>query len=142
MASNHTAHFGLNQWAATDPVVREDFNQDNARIDMAMAGFGNCRIATGTYVGTGKNGSENPNSLDFADTLGEAPTLLIVSSTNNSYMLVTKGTVSRYVDPTQENYNQDTRFTWTETGVSWYCPSSTDYQMNLLDTVYTYVAIL
>ena len=36
MASNHTANFGLNQWAATDPVVREDFNADNASIEEAL----------------------------------------------------------------------------------------------------------
>ena len=32
MASNHTANFGLNQWAATDPVLREDFNEDNQTL--------------------------------------------------------------------------------------------------------------
>ena len=37
MASNHTAQFGLSQWAATDPVRREDFNEDNRKIEEALA---------------------------------------------------------------------------------------------------------
>ena len=37
MASNQTSNYGLNQWAATDKVLREEFNQDNAKIDTALA---------------------------------------------------------------------------------------------------------
>ena len=36
MASGQTSNYGLNQWAAEDPVLREDFNQDNAKIDQAV----------------------------------------------------------------------------------------------------------
>ena len=36
MASNQTANYGLNQWEATDQVVRADFNADNAKIDAAL----------------------------------------------------------------------------------------------------------
>ena len=31
-----TSNFNLNQWAATDPIRREDFNADNAAIDAAI----------------------------------------------------------------------------------------------------------
>ena len=34
----------------------EDFNADNAKIDAAMAGFGNCKIEFGTYTGDGTVG--------------------------------------------------------------------------------------
>ena len=37
MASNQTSNYGLNQWTATDKVLREEFNQDNAKIDGALA---------------------------------------------------------------------------------------------------------
>ena len=37
MASNHTQHYGLCQWEATDAVLRTDFNQDNAKIEAALA---------------------------------------------------------------------------------------------------------
>ena len=48
MASSYTEHFQLNQWAAEDPVLREDFNADNAKLDKVIP-----RIVTGTYTGDG-----------------------------------------------------------------------------------------
>lgn len=33
---NTTTNFGLNQWEATDRVMREDFNRDNVKIDQAI----------------------------------------------------------------------------------------------------------
>ena len=35
-STNKTANIHLNQWAASDPVLREDFNADNAAIDAAF----------------------------------------------------------------------------------------------------------
>lgn len=39
MASNYTEHYGLCQWEATDQVRREEFNQNNAKIDEALVGI-------------------------------------------------------------------------------------------------------
>lgn len=39
MASNYTEKYHLSQWAASDPVLREDFNADNAKIEAALAGL-------------------------------------------------------------------------------------------------------
>lgn len=36
-SSNKTAKLGLNQWAASDPVLREDFNADNQALEAAFA---------------------------------------------------------------------------------------------------------
>ena len=36
MASGKTENYGLNQWEATDQVVRLDFNSDNEKIDAAL----------------------------------------------------------------------------------------------------------
>lgn len=36
MASGQTSNYKLNQWAAEDPVLRTDFNQDNAKLDAAI----------------------------------------------------------------------------------------------------------
>ena len=38
MASNYTTNYGLCQWEATDQFVRSEFNQDNQKIDAALAG--------------------------------------------------------------------------------------------------------
>lgn len=37
MASNYTEKYGLCQWEATDAVLRTDFNEDNAKIEAALA---------------------------------------------------------------------------------------------------------
>lgn len=36
-STNKTANLHLNQWTADDPVLREDFNADNAAIDAAFS---------------------------------------------------------------------------------------------------------
>ena len=36
MASNQTSNYGLNQWEATDQVLRTDFNSDNLKVDTAL----------------------------------------------------------------------------------------------------------
>lgn len=36
MASNYTEHYGLCQWQPEDQFVREEFNQDNKKIDTAL----------------------------------------------------------------------------------------------------------
>ena len=36
MSNNHTTNYNLNQWEATDKVLRTDFNEDNAKIDAAL----------------------------------------------------------------------------------------------------------
>ena len=39
MAANQTTNYQLNQWEATDQVLRTDFNADNAKVDAALAGL-------------------------------------------------------------------------------------------------------
>lgn len=36
MPTNFTENYHLSQWEATDPVLREDFNADNLKIDEAL----------------------------------------------------------------------------------------------------------
>lgn len=35
-SSSKTAHLRLNQWSSGDPILRTDFNMDNAKLDMAV----------------------------------------------------------------------------------------------------------
>lgn len=37
MSTNHTTNYNLCQWEPTDPVVRTDFNADNARLEAALS---------------------------------------------------------------------------------------------------------
>ena len=61
-----TSNYQLNQWEKTDRILMEDFNEDNRKIDealaeekaaretltAAMAMYGNCKIEYGSYTGT------------------------------------------------------------------------------------------
>ena len=105
MATNQTANYDLNQWLSTDQVLRTDFNADNAKLDAALAEKADQsaldalavskaeqsvvdalsaqvaampRIAAGTYVGTGTSDSSGPCRLDFTDSLGRPPQLVVV----------------------------------------------------------------
>ena len=51
MASNYTEHYRLCQWDAADQVLREEFNQDNKKIDGALATIP--QLVFGSYVGNG-----------------------------------------------------------------------------------------
>ena len=68
MSTNHTRNYDLCQWEASDKVLREDFNADNAKIDAALGSHatqiaqalttagnafspGKLPVVTGSYVG-------------------------------------------------------------------------------------------
>ena len=96
MASNHTTNYNLNQWEATDKVLRTDFNADNAKIDAALAGLagtaaehttaiaglGNCAVEHQSYTGTGAG----TKTLTFAH-----PPMLVVIMTNNVLFVAVRG---------------------------------------------------
>ncbi len=155
-ATNVTEHYGLNQWVASDPVSRQDFNADNLAVDTALAALGtavNARAAavTGTYSGTGGYGSLSPNSLTF----GFVPKLLFIvnSKASGAYMqLIIPGAYSYGLNSSGSSASTVTnnlntaathRMQTTLSGktVSWYSTVSAKAQMNEADAVYHYVAI-
>ena len=50
----YTKNYHLNQGEPTDRVLREDFNEDNRKIEEALNGKNG--IVLGTYIGDGANG--------------------------------------------------------------------------------------
>ena len=130
-STNKTNHLALNQWAAEDPVLREDFNSDNAKIDAALAsmstqladliaGAGNCRIGTGSYVGTGTVGINSKNTLIFDG----KPAWVLVFDPNYGGTMHILGemaanalTVFRYSGSAYGN----NIVTWGDNAVNWYC---------------------
>lgn len=52
---NKTAAYQLNQWEPEDDFLRTDFNEDNARLEAALAGLekDKCHIRAGYYYGNG-----------------------------------------------------------------------------------------
>lgn len=99
MASNYTENYGLCQWEATDQVRREEFNQDQAKIDEALkaladkntalesaitivsAGAGNCQMELITYTGTGNYGEGKPTKVTFSS----VPDVFLVAGDQSLY---------------------------------------------------------
>lgn len=93
MASNYTENYGLCQWDATDQVLREEFNQDHAKIDETLkiladkditleravtavaSAAGNCQMELITYTGTGTPDAGNAKQIAFA----HLPDIFIIS---------------------------------------------------------------
>jgi len=145
MASNYTEHFGLNQWAAEDHVLREEFNADNAKIDAAL--YARPRMAMGSYVGTGTYGENNPTTLNF----DFEPKLVVIRKSirnaSRSGAIFVSGQSS---SPGPEYFDDTTdagylTVWWDKNTVCWFTNSTTsdmaDRQMNKKDATYYYVAL-
>ena len=82
-----TSNFSLNQWEATDPIRREDFNADNAAIDAAIKAVeqrvevawspNNTPWVFGTLDLTGVEEGDVVATFDFA------PTAILLSANVN-----------------------------------------------------------
>ena len=151
MSTNHTPNYALSQWEATDPVLRADFNADNAKIDAALkaeadartalASSRNCQAYTTSYAGTGTAGQSRPNSLSFT----RQPFFIHVGGAEDPGFSAVYGQTAsvsyalgavRYV-----------RITWSGNRVSWYeenegYKDSPDHQMNASGQRYTVFALL
>ena len=173
MATNQTANYDLNQWLSTDQVLRTDFNADNAKLDAALAGKAEAetvsalqtavaakaeqtavdalsaqvaalpRIAAGTYVGTGTSDSSGPCRLDFTDSLGRPPQLVVVrpqAGMGDGLVLLQGMTES--MDALSGNYGSGSNNTvsWSGASVSWYTEFAAS-QFNAEGETYRYFAI-
>ena len=173
MATNQTANYDLNQWLSTDQVLRTDFNADNAKLDAALAGKAEAetvsalqtavaakaeqtavdalsaqvaalpRIAAGTYVGTGTSDSSGPCRLDFTDSLGRPPQLVVVrpqAGMGDGLVLLQGMTES--MDALSGNYGSGSNNTvsWFGASVSWYAEFAAS-QFNAEGETYRYFAI-
>lgn len=152
---NQTEEYKLNLFEGEDPVSYKDINENTGKIEEALKqGAENlaaeiktltekgelCHIATGSYTGTGKYGSANPNTLTFRF----PPKLLFLFPSSAV---------------TEANYNFDTVYgvglaeagrlfsigsacTFSVSGntASWYHEGGNGYQFNL-PAKYCYVAL-
>ncbi len=164
MATNQTANYDLNQWLSTDQVLRTDFNADNAKLDAVLAGLAETaagkaeqtavdalsaqvaalpRIAVGTYVGTGTSDSSGPCRLDFTDSLGRPPQLVVVrpqAGMGDGLVLLQGMTES--MDALSGNYGSGSNNTvsWSGASVSWFAQYVAS-QFNTKGETYYYFAI-
>lgn len=94
------------------------------------------RIATGSYVGTDKSGSANPNMLTFEF----EPKLLVISGDNGSQGIFVINSVAR---AEYSNSNVTLNVKWEGKTVTWWARASNEAagQLNSGGTTYCYVAI-
>lgn len=162
-----TANYNLPQWVETDPIRMKPFNDAFDGIDKALkanadaaqalqsgkadaqtvsalaknlgAAGHNCRIAWGSYTGTGSAGASHPTGV----TCPFYPVIVFVapaneaSVTNNPSVFVRpnasgtsspEGTTSTFL-----------RVTWSDSSVSWYEPGGTKGLGQFNGSSYTYL---
>lgn len=144
MASKQTSNYGLNQWELSDSVVMDDFNEDNQKIDAALAA--GPKVQTGTYTGTGEYGAEHPNVLTF----DFQPKLVLINgvleggdganSSDHYSFIAVQGTKSCYATYWGGSSTTTVALHWGNNSLSWY-GGSAQKQGNWLNAVYHYVAI-
>lgn len=143
--ANYTKHYQLHQWEPGDAFLRTDFNEDLEKIDTALEGKGNCRIATGSYAGTGEYGKAHPNTIQLP--FPAQMILLDVSASKHyngipEYYILFRQAPSFIPD---ETLNGSNMLTWNDSSVSWYYTDShTDgalYQFNKTGRTYHYTVI-
>ncbi len=155
-STNKTPNFELNQWVGTDPVLMEDFNADNVKIDAALAALkaGEMKFAVGSYTGTGTFGAAKPNTLNF----DFKPSLVIVKkpyriplnpTSIGAVMIRPMNNISMemYSAGGSEN-TRPLNVSWGERSVSWwYSGNASDsgylanWQLNVAGDEYYYIAI-
>ena len=136
MASGQTTNYGLNQWAAEDPVLRTDFNADNAKLDAALP-----RIIAGSYVGTGE-------AKEIHYEIGARPKILFLCTENTETagqagLLATETASLRWQKTGSCNIVSDHLLVFTDTGftINHDTGSSTNYGYNQLGKTTRYFAI-
>lgn len=155
MASNYTEHYGLCQWEETDQVLREEFNQDNAKVDTALealdnlvtqhgeqlsaqeaaiAKLGNCRIYYTTYTGTG---TTTPKQ-----TFPGKPLVVMVARANEGYSFIAWRGMQVVLPHHQQYGTLNLSLTWGENSLSWSHDSSAERGFNESGTKYQMIVLL
>lgn len=158
-----TANYGLPKWEKSDFIKMDDFNGAFGKIDTALKANADaaascadaetvaalaqkwergkvCRVAWGSYTGTGTYGKDHPTTLSCDFT----PVMLAVYNRDSNNITP----VFAFREMTEFGYNSSggiNAITWGERGVSWYVTSgntmSVNYQMNVSGKTYHYLII-
>ena len=151
-STNKTTNLELNQWVGTDPVLMADFNADNAKIDAAVQSLYAAmallpHIATGTYTGSGEQGSSHPNTLSFPF----APKFVFIIGEYYACFFIGGAAIAGGWTITSGVANLKQQVTWSGNSMSWYLrtaygessnwSAAPKYQLNNSNETYTYFAI-
>ena len=142
---NYTQNYQLPQWAETDRILMEDFNDMAEKIDDALADHsdsldalqaadaansaaiaakGNCQLYTTSYIGTGTYGAGHGNTLTFP----KKPLVVAVAGDPGNEMFIAFRGVGQSLAYVKGMYNLG--FTWSGNTLSWYRVDSAAKQFN------------
>ena len=99
------------------------------------------QIATGSYIGTGTYGENNPNSLTFPF---EPKVVFIQRSAagqDGGYAWVRNASSDKSCNYNSDYHPATCSLTWSGNTLSWYYSVNAGYQLNTSGTTYHYVAI-
>ena len=153
----YTENYHLPNWAKTDRIQMETFNDMTAKLDTALnehklaittkaeqrdltalntkvSKCGNCRIYMGTYVGTDTSGVDGPTTYPFPS----RPLLFVVFRPTGNYPMVAGGDLTAGV---VINGSAPLHMKCEGSTVSWYGSSSTG-QFNDSRSTYVVIALL
>ena len=140
----HTDKYQFNLIDRDDPFTPDALNDNANKLEAALerhsaevagvlAAKGNCQIVTGSYVGNGKFGDKNKNTITFEG----APLLLIVQGDEGFFAFVGTEKVSAF--RSNHAYLTPIYLTWEENSVSWYSGEEVIAQLNSKDVTYHYI---
>ena len=134
MATTQNLH--LPQFDGSDRIHHEDFNAAFETLDAAVAAAGNCRIATGTYIGSGAFGSSGKTTLTFS----KKPLAVFIGGGSNFGIMVRSGQSGLCYE--HNNSRGQLIVTWGDNSVQWYATGNPGLQLNQSGTTYSYLAVV
>ena len=122
--------------------VEEKFESVEETLADLVSGLGSgghtCRIAWGSYTGTGAFGAASPNSLTF----DFCPVAVFVGAQQRTDFSSWPGVFLRPCPTSRPDIGGKTMtVTWTDNGLSWYQTEHGDWQNNSAGYTYYYVAV-
>ena len=155
-----TTNYNLNQWDADDPVVRTDFNEDNAKLDAALAAKANAAAVEALQAAvTGKAESSALSALQavvtgkgncrvefgtYVGTGNQYDTVSLTTSFSPKMIIVYNGLLSvmfrgaTYAAVFRGNSSRAVQLTWREDGVSWRLSNGDESAQDILNGTETH----
>ena len=128
---NYTQNYQLPQWAETDRILMDDFNDMTGALESALNGKGNCRLFTGSYVGTG--------TKEQSFTFPEKPWLAAIFG--GGYFILTAHGITQTVSLSGSRQTT-VNLTWTGNTAAWEVYNYNQDACNLPDVTYQVVALM
>ena len=128
---NYTTNYQLPVWAETDRILMEDFNDMTEALESALDGKGNCRLFTGSYVGTG--------TLEQSFAFPAKPWFVAIIG-SGAYILMTYGiTQTTALGNSQQAY---VAVSWTGYTATWHTNNYALYACNGTGGEYRVIALI